>query len=345
LSTRDAVRELLAGQVAYVVGGAIRDEALGRPVRDLDVVVAEPEREARRLAGTLRKPVFPLSDRHGAWRVVVGDETVDFTPLRGTIEDDLASRDFTINAIAEPVEGGDRIDPHAGARDLASRTLRHVSPAVFRDDPLRLLRAVRLEDELGFRLDGQTEHLIRRDAELVARPAGERILQELERLSASGFFRLEQLDLLVHLGGELDQRLEGVDSAEYRLVAVFGERLKRFPVSNELRRYASALLRAERPADDSPRSIHRFRRSTEPWALDALAFVGAEELRPALERARAQDPPEPLVRGTDLGLPPGPLIGRLLEEIEEERAAGEITTREEALAYARRRAGAVRADG
>ena len=130
-----------------------------------------------------------------------------------------------------------------------------------------------------------------------------------------------------------------------RLIAVFGEGLKSLPISNELRRFARTMLRAAPPADDSPREIHRFRRSTEPWALEALVYLDATELRAAVEAARAADPPEPLVRGDELGLPPGPEIGRLLDAIDEERAAGTIATKEEALEFARRNAGAVRSDG
>ncbi len=104
-----------------------------------------------------------------------------------------------------------------------------------------------------------------------------------------------------------------VDRPAFRLVAVFGEALRRFPVSNETKRYAQKLLRAERPEDASPRAIHRFRRATEPWAVDALVFVGRPELQPELQAAREREPAEPLLRGDELGLPPGPEIGRLLE--------------------------------
>jgi hypothetical protein len=106
---------------------------------------------------------------------------------------------------------------------------------------------------------------------------------------------------------------------------------------------STALVRAERPQDD-PRSIHRFRRATEPWSLEALAFVGASELSPAIEEARSAEPEEPLLRGDELGLPPGPEIGRLLARIAEEQAAGTIASKEEALDYARRHSGAVRED-
>jgi tRNA nucleotidyltransferase/poly(A) polymerase len=343
---KELVREVLAGQEAWIVGGAVRDELLGRPLVDLDVACREPQRAARAFAQRSEGAPFPLSERHGAWRVAFPDSrTVDFTPLRDGIRDDLATRDFTINAIAQTLEGDEVADPFGGRADLDTKTIRAVSGTVFSDDPLRLLRAARLEDELGFRIEPETEQLLRDHANLVTQPAGERTFAELRRLSAAGFRRLDELGLLAPLGGRLDERLDRVDSPEFRFVSVLGAELGRLPVPNELRRYASALLRAEAPADDSPRSIHRFRRATEPWALDALAFVGAEALAPAVKEARRRDPPKPLVHGDELGLPPGPEIGALLAEIEEERAAGTIATREEALEYARRRAGSVRRDG
>lgn len=333
----ELARELLAGEEAWVVGGAVRDELLGRPVRDLDIACREPQRWARAYARRSAGAPFPLSERHGAWRVALGGgRTVDFTPVLDGIEDDLATRDFTLNAVAVPVEGGNPIDPFGGVADLDARTIRVVRDSVFEDDPLRLLRAVRLEDELGFRLDEATVALLRAAAARVGDPAGERILGELVRLGAAGFRRLEELGLLAPLGGSLDGPLDALDEPGFRLVAVFGANLERLPISNELRRYVRVLLRAEAPADDSPRALHRFRRATEPWALDALALLGAEGLRGAVERARASDPDEPLVRGDELGLPPGPEIGRLLAAIEEERAVGTIATREEALELARR---------
>ena len=335
----EAAQEVLAGEEAWIVGGAMRDELLGRPVVDLDIACREPEQAARRYARRSGGAPFPLSERHGAWRVALPeDRTVDFTPLPNGIHDDLATRDFTINAIARPLAGGEPLDPFGGVGDLERRTLRAVVPGVFRDDPLRLLRAARLESELGFRLDAETERLVRASAGLVTRPAGERILAELERLGADGFERLEELGLLAPLGGSVDRLRElGETTVELRLVAVFGERLGQLPVSNELRRYAGKLLRAQLPADLSPRELHRFRRATEPWATDAARFAGGDaELERAIETARANDPTHPLVRGDELGLPPGPEIGEWLERIAEERAAGTISTREEALELVQR---------
>ncbi|HEY3105470.1 MAG TPA: hypothetical protein VGJ49_01605 [Gaiellaceae bacterium] len=333
----ERIRTAVAGVEAYVVGGAVRDELLGRPLVDVDVATHDPEVAARIYAGLAKGALFPLSERHGAWRVAFRDgTTVDFTPLRGEIEDDLRTRDFTINAIAEPVSGGERIDPMGGVADLAARRLRAVSHTVFDDDPLRLLRAVRLEDELGFVLDEETEELLRKTAPRVTEPAGERILGELERLTPDGFGRADELGLLAPLGGSLDRlgEVDVVDSPGFLLVAVFGEALLRLPVSNDLRRFAHTLLQAERPPDDSPREIHRFRRRTEPWALSALAFIGATDLYEVVRAARVADPPEPLLRGEDilgLGVEPGPEVGRLLELVEEERAVGTITNRDGAL--------------
>jgi tRNA nucleotidyltransferase/poly(A) polymerase len=338
----EQARETLAGEEAWVVGGAVRDELLGRSLVDVDIACREPEAAARRFARTTGGAPFPLSERHGAWRVALADgRTVDFTPLRNGIEADLATRDFTINAVARPLAGGEPVDPFGGVSDLERRLLRAVGSTVFEDDPLRLLWAVRLEDELDLRLDPETERLVREHASLVDRPAGERILAELVRLTAPGFRRLDELGLLAPLGGSVE-RLTELEAAgtEMRLVAVFGAQLAALPVSNELRRYARALLRAEPPAELSPRSVYRFRRATEPWALDAARFAGAgEELERAIEEARTHDPDEPLLRGDELGLPPGPEIGRLLALVEEERAAGTITTREEALELVRRESG------
>jgi hypothetical protein len=330
------IRAALSEAEGWIVGGAIRDERLGRPIVDVDVACREPREAAKRYAAAVGGAVFPLSEQHGAWRVATGrQETVDFTPLPGTIEDDLSARDFTFNAVAVPVGSEEPLDPHGGLADLDRGIVRAVSDTVFERDPLRLLRAVRFEDDLGFHMDERTEDLVRAGADLVGRPAGERILAELDRLSANGFRRLYELGLLEPLGGSLDGRLDELDDARFRLTAVFGENLKRYPISNDLRRYATTLLRARPPENGERRAIHRFRRATEPWAVDALVFIGRSDLARAVEESRRAEPAEPLVRGDELGLPPGPEIGRILAIIDEERAVGTISTREEALELAR----------
>lgn len=334
---------------AWVVGGAVRDEILGRPILDLDVACTQPEAAARAAARATGGAPFPLSERHGAWRVVLDDgRTLDFTPLAGDLATDLAQRDFTVNAIASPLVGGDPVDPHGGLPDLADGILRMVSAAALDADPVRLLRAVRFENELGLAMDAATEAAVRERAALVTQPAGERVLAELRRLTPAGWRRLDDVGLLAALGGNAaalpaEPARDG-DTADLLLVAALGEALLRLPVANEQRRYATTLLRAEPPADLGQRAIHRYRRTTEPWALDALHLLATRgDLGPdlaapaaaAVTAARAADPAEPLLRGDELGLPPGPAIGRILDRIAEERAAGTITTRDEALALAR----------
>ena len=223
----ERLREILGDEDAWVVGGAVRDELLLRPVLDLDVACAEPRDAANRFAHRFGGSVFPLSERHGAWRVVADgiDETVDFTPVGDGIDADLATRDFTFNAIAVHVRTGSTHDPYDGRADLEAGVIRAVSEPIFLDDPLRLLRAVRFEGELGFSMDTRTEALLRASTPLVTEPAGERVLAELERISADGYRRLDEVGLLEPLGGRLDERLDALDDPDFRLVAVFGDNL------------------------------------------------------------------------------------------------------------------------
>jgi hypothetical protein len=338
MPSREVVAQVFGDEEAWLVGGAVRDELLGRRVFDVDVSCHEPERAARALRARAGNAVFPLNERFGAWRVVLDDGTiVDFSPLRGdSIEADLAQRDFAANAVAVPVAGGDYVDPFDGRADIERRVLRLVSDRAFDDDPLRLLRGVRLEEELGFRLDPEAEAVTRAKAALVTRAAGERILEELRRVGPEGIERLDGLGLLEPLGGRIDPRLRAFDSPWFRLAVTFGENLKRLPIPSDLRRFVDILSRAHPPPDGSRRAIHRFRRETEPYAVEALAYLGASDLAGAVERARATEPREPLLRGDELGIPPGPEVGRVLELIAEERAAGTISTREEAFELVRR---------
>ena len=192
---------------------------------------------------------------------------------------------------------------------------------------------MRLEDELGLALDGETEALLRRSTALVTRAAGERILVELPALSA-GYRRLAEVGLLAELGGAVDERLEALDDPDFRLVAVLRERLADLPISNDLAGTrtcsARATARGRVPALDPPfpprhralgarrprvrrrRRAHRRRGGRSPRG----------PRRAARPRRRAR-------------LQPGPEIGRILAVIDEERAAGTIATREEALELAR----------
>ena len=180
----EAARTALANDRAWLVGGAVRDRELGRPTRDLDVVVeGDPGEAAHAVAGAAgRATCFSLSEEFGAWRVVARDSSwqLDVEPLRGgSLEADLALRDFTVNAIAEPIAGGAPIDPLGGLGDLAEGRLRMAGPAAFKDDPLRVLRLVRVAVELGLQADAETLAGARAQAHRLSEISAERVFGEL----------------------------------------------------------------------------------------------------------------------------------------------------------------------
>ena len=128
------------GPPAWIVGGSIRDALLGRPVIDVDVAVAgDAEAAARSVGDAIGGADFPLSEAFGAWRAIDPREefVCDVAPLAGdAIDSDLAQRDFTVNAMAVPIEGGRLIDPHGGRRDLDAGVLRVLGERSYAADPL-----------------------------------------------------------------------------------------------------------------------------------------------------------------------------------------------------------------
>lgn len=219
----------VAPESAWLVGGAVRDRILGRPTDDYDIAVAgDARRVARALARAVDAHTFALSEAFGVWRVVARDHSwqVDVLPVVGrSIETDLAQRDFTVNAIAAPVGGGDYVDPFGGLEDVRARTLRMVSPQAFTDDPLRTLRLARLACELGFEVDVETASAAAASAPELARVAPERVFAELKRIViADG--ALNGLALMDAIGAtdvvlpELT-RMRGVEQNQYHHLDVY----------------------------------------------------------------------------------------------------------------------------
>jgi putative nucleotidyltransferase with HDIG domain len=226
----ETARRALAGAPAWIVGGAVRDRLMGRQTADVDVVVAgDPAAAARAAADAAgRAACFALSEEFGSWRVSARDRSwqLDFEPLRGSgIEEDLRLRDFTVNAIAEPLAGGDPIDPLGGTADLAARRLRVAGPDAFAADPLRVLRLVRLAVELGFSAEASTAAAARAQARALAAVSAERVFMELRRILAAPAAR-RGLELLGELGAadvvlpELE-RLRGVEQSRYHHLDVY----------------------------------------------------------------------------------------------------------------------------
>jgi putative nucleotidyltransferase with HDIG domain len=219
----EAAREALRGEPAWLVGGAVRDGLLGRDTDDIDLAVAgDPKPLARRLSKAIRGTAFELSGEFGAWRVVAPGHAwhVDLVALTGgDIHADLAQRDFTINAMAEPLAGGELVDPHGGERDLRERIVRMVSPRSLADDPLRALRAIRFAVELDLALDPETAQQVTTTAPRLESVAPERIFAELKRVISAdrvlvGLELLDEHGLTDVVLPELNA-LKGVDQSHF----------------------------------------------------------------------------------------------------------------------------------
>lgn len=225
-----ARRALGGGEGAWVVGGAVRDAALGREVADLDLAVGgDPAAAAKAIAREGGGHAFELSVEFGTWRAVAVDHSwqIDAATLRGdTIESDLAERDFTVGAVAVPLAGGEPLDPYGGLADLEQGFLRAVGERSFAADPLRLLRAARLAAELGLAIDSGTLKLARAESRRAAEPAGERQLAELRQLVGGpdplrGLSLLDELGLTAVVLPELEA-LKGVEQSPNHHLDVYG---------------------------------------------------------------------------------------------------------------------------
>ena len=216
-----AVEQFLRGQnvEAYLVGGAVRDGLLGKATRDIDVAVrADAHLVGRGMADRLGGHFVSLDETFDTTRVVVLAEgrkfSVDLASFDSSIDADLARRDFTIDAMAvslrDALSGQWKLmDPHGGRVDAQNRTIRAVGSDVFRADPARMMRAVRLAASLKFSLDPDTAALIRRDAETVLSVSPERVREELLQTLAEEGARdsvrlLDELGLLSSVIPELD---------------------------------------------------------------------------------------------------------------------------------------------
>jgi poly(A) polymerase len=193
------------GYAAYVVGGAVRDILLGIEPKDFDVATdARPEQV---------KPLFRralvIGRRFRLVHVMLGPETIEVSTFRaadsrpaekdehgrvlrdnvfGTMEEDARRRDFTINALYYDCRSGELIDYHGGLEDLKKRRLRMIGDPEtrYREDPVRMLRAVRLAAKLGLTIDGATRAPIKRLAPLLEHVPPPRLFEEMLKLLLSG---------------------------------------------------------------------------------------------------------------------------------------------------------------
>ncbi len=287
------IRSLAPVPGAWLVGGSVRDLLLGRPVTDVDLVVeADAGATARELARTLGGAPFPLSERHGAWRVVHDAITIDVSASRGSVAEDMGRRDFTINAMAVPLAGGELIDPYGGSADLDARRLRMVSSTVFDDDPLRLLRLARLAQQLALEIDPATADQARRRAARAGDPAGERVYMEMRGLlglddPAAGLRQLEELGLLDAVLPELAATRE-VKQSPFHALDVYGHTLQVVDTTADIAAFPEHYLPVHAAAIAAELALP---------VGDGLDGAAALAVRGALPRHPQASDPEGLARG------------------------------------------------
>lgn len=295
----------------YLVGGAVRDELLGRPTQDLDFATDCRPEETRARVADWADAVWAVGEKFGTIGLQLGEAKAEITTFRAdtydgsgrhptvtygnSILDDLARRDFTINAAAKDVHRGDLIDPYHGQADLQAHVVRFVGEPSrrIREDPLRLLRAVRFCSQLDFSLEENTRQAIRELAGEITRISWERIRDEYDYIllspnAAAGLRQLLELGLAHHTLSELEQlRLPQPphrhlkDVLEHTLEAV------ELTPSDKLLRWTLLLHDIAKPATfslDEAGNIHFYRHEE----------IGAEMAQQILSRLR--QPHEFIVR-------------------------------------------------
>jgi tRNA nucleotidyltransferase (CCA-adding enzyme) len=367
----------------YLVGGVVRDILLGRANSDLDLVA---EGNAVELAESLAGEVggrLVVHRRFGTAKIRTGNLTIDLAMSRaesyacpgalptvraGSIHDDLARRDFTVNAMAlrlDPGSFGKLVDPFDGQQDLESKLIRILHDRSFIDDATRMLRAVRYEQRFGFRLETSTENLLYQNVSMLRTISGDRIRHELELIlkeerPEKALKRAGDLGLL----GEVHPALKGdgwpkkmFEKARevasppspglyfalltYRFSLLqcedFTTRLK-MPgtVSRVIR--DTARLRERMPSLDAPdlppSGVSELLQEYSPTSILACAIAAdsdliQERLNLYLTRWRHVRTALDGSALQKLGVPSGPRLGRMLKALHGAKLDGRISTRED----------------
>lgn len=317
----------------YVVGGAIRDLLSGREPADVDVACLDPLAAARSLGGK----VIRLGDQEhlSAYRVVLPNHIYDFAGLLDDdIDADLARRDFTVNAMAVDLAHDTLLDPHGGQNDVRDRIVRMVLAENFSDDPLRTLKAVRMAVKYDMTVDEATVEAIRPRAAGILDVASERVMYEMSVIFSAGALRkavelLHRMTLDVPLGlraGPFHADDVSFAGSLALLVADPQAHAKRWRWSTTLLREVLTLQKLvdhhERMAlYDAGESIAR----QLPAVLRALGRDDALGMPDFTIRA--------LLNGDEIGIAPGPELGRVKRALLEAQVRGEVKTRDEALAF------------
>ena len=312
---------------SVVVGGAIRDLILGREPADVDVECAGAESVAKSVG-----KVIPLGrGEMRVFRVVRGDRVYDFSEPT-----ELGRRDFTMNAMSLDLASGDVRDPFDGEEDARRGLLRMIRAENFQDDPLRILRGVRLALQDDFKIEDRTMAAMRRRAAHVTTVAAERVSYELDVIFSAGKFR-RAVQLLNESG--LDEPLFGYTldanafhSDDVSCAGAFALILREPSQFADRWKWSRELLR----------KVVGFQRLLRDPNLLAIFEADAREL-PSLFKAVGRPAPpmpdfatRPLLDGDEIGKltgAEGPRLGALKRALIEAQLKGEVRTKDEAIAF------------
>ncbi|QHT46849.1 CCA tRNA nucleotidyltransferase [Bacillus sp. SB49] len=299
-----------AGGEAYVVGGAVRDYLSGRPVGDIDIASSEPPERIQEIFDK----VIPVGVEHGTVIVRYRSESYEVTTYRKeatysdfrhpdevtfvrSISDDLARRDFTINAMAMD-RHGTIIDPFNGREAVDAKRIEAVGDPVqrFREDPLRMMRAARFHSQLLYTLDKKTEDALKKEASMLRHISIERIAEEMRKLYAGEGYKeslqlLERTSLKQELpilhGMELSTIIPSGRLVSWGELAAFlclrssectpATFVKQWKLSNRIRREADQLTEAF--------CTYQEQNAIRPWLVYRLPF----ELFPSFSRLAAAE--------------------------------------------------------
>ena len=372
------------GQELYLVGGVVRDLFLGRSNFDFDIVVeGDAVSLARKLAKDSRAKLT-VHSRFGTAKLNYPGFSLDLATARsetyskpgalptvqpGSLKDDLIRRDFSINAMAlrlNPQRFGELIDLYDGKDDLDHRLIRILHPKSFIDDATRILRAIRYEQRLDFKLEAETKKLLRRNVAMLDTISGDRIRHELELILKEdkperAIRRAEELGVL----GKLHPPLKGngwlsktfikarrVDkraslSTLYLCLLIYNLTEKaneafisrlNFPKSRAQAMRQTLQLKAQLHSLSNPKlkpsDIYQLLQGYSAPAIQANSLATespavSQNLQLYLAKLRYL---KPLLKGDDLkkmGISAGPKIGEILDTLHKARLNGEVSTRKD----------------
>jgi tRNA nucleotidyltransferase (CCA-adding enzyme) len=350
---------------AYLVGGYVRDSTLGRESVDIDVVV---EGDAVKIARKLNAKLKGKLSGHSEFRtatISINDHRVDLASARtekypspahlphvypSTIVEDLNRRDFTINAIAMSVSKenfGEIFDPFEGLSDIKKKSIRILHKNSFVDDPTRIFRALRYKNRFGFKLEEETERLMREAVKggMIDRLSGQRILNELRLIFAEDAFQQTALDI-AHYGvlpvkrAELQILPPSKEHAFYFFVSKIEK--NRLPLTKEEQKVTADFRRIREVIAQLQKAQKRSKvyAILSPVARETLQAITSikPDLRSKIDMFERMRKIRPLLSGIDLrkhGIKPGRQYTNLLHRVFNMQLDREIRNRKQALQYLR----------